>query len=46
VRFIEKTDWTLSVSNDSLNALSSYKIESIFLLTLDFAADFPLELND
>jgi len=44
--FIEKTDCKLSVSNDSLNTLSSCKIESIFLLTLDFAADFPLQLND
>jgi len=29
----------LSVSDGSVNALTSYKIKSIFLLTLDFAAD-------
>jgi len=29
--FIEKTDYKLSPSNDSLNALSSYKVEKIFL---------------
>jgi len=45
MRVIEKTDCKLSVSNNSLNALSGYKIESIFLLMLDFAADFPLQLQ-
>jgi len=39
MRFIEKTDCKLSVSNGSVNAVSIYKMQSIFLLTLDFAAD-------
>jgi len=30
---------TVSVSNGSVNSLSTYKIKSILLLTLDFAAD-------
>jgi len=38
VRFIGKTDCKLFVSNGSVNTLSTYK--SIFLLTLDFFADF------
>jgi len=45
MRFIEKTDCKLSVNNDSLTALSGFKIESIFLFTLDFAADFQLQLK-
>jgi len=36
MRFIEKTDCKLFVSNGSVNALSTYK--SIFPLTLNFAA--------
>jgi len=40
MRFIEKTDCKLFVSNGSVNTLSTYK--SIFLLTLDFAVDFSL----
>jgi len=44
--FIEKTNCKLPICNDSTNALSSYKIERICLLTLHFAADFPLQLND
>ena len=39
MRFIEKTDYNLSISNSSVNALNAYKIKSIFLLSLDFAAD-------
>jgi len=39
MRFIEKIDCKQSVSNGSVNALSAYKIKSIFLLTLGFAAD-------
>jgi len=34
MRFIEKTDCKLSVSNGSVNALSTYKIKSMLLLTL------------
>jgi len=30
---------SISVSNGSVNSLSIYKIKSILLLTLDFAAD-------
>jgi len=38
MRLIEKTDCKLSVSKDSVNALSTYKVSSTFLVTLDFAA--------
>jgi len=34
MRFIEKTDYKVSVSNGSVNALSTYKIKSILLLFL------------
>jgi len=34
MRFIEKTDCKLSVSTGSANALSTYKMKSIFLFTL------------
>jgi len=37
MRFIEKTDCKLFVSDGSCNTLNTYK--SNFLLTLDFAAD-------
>jgi len=39
MRFIEKTDCKESVSNGSVNAFSTYKIKSVFLITLGFAAD-------
>jgi len=39
MRFIEKTDCKQSVSNGSVNALSTYKIKNVFLPTLGFAAD-------
>jgi len=40
MRFIEKTDCKLCVSNGSVNALrTTYKIKSVFFLTLGFAAD-------
>jgi len=39
MRLIEKTDCKESVSNGSVNALSTYKIKSVFLLTLGFATD-------
>jgi len=31
---------SVSVSNGSVNSLSTYKIKSILLLTLQFAADY------
>jgi len=41
MRFIDETDidCKLSVSNGSVNVLSTSKIKTIFLLTLDFAAE-------
>jgi len=39
MRFIDKTDSKQSVSNGSANAIITYKMESIFLLSLDFTAD-------
>jgi len=36
IRFIEKADCKLSLSNDSVT-LGTYKIKGIFPLTLDFA---------
>ena len=36
--FIEKKDFKLPVSNGSVNVLSTSKMKTIFLLTLDFAA--------
>ena len=43
MHFIEKKDWTLSVSSGSVNAHKTYKMKSIFLLSSDFSAD---SLND
>jgi len=43
--FIQKADCKLSVNNDSVNSLSTYKIKSIFLLTLDFAAGSSLAVE-
>jgi len=37
--FIDKTDCKLSVSNGSVNVLSTSNIKTIFLLLLDFAAE-------
>jgi len=37
---------SVSVSNGSVNSLSPCKMKSILLLTLDFAADSSLQLND
>ena len=37
--FIKKTDCKTCVSNGSASALRTYKIKSVFLLTLPFAAD-------
>jgi len=42
MRFIEKTDSMLCVSNHSVNALRTYKIKSVFVFALGFAADFPV----
>jgi len=39
MRFIDETDCKLSVSNDSVRVLSNSKMNTIFLLTLDFAAE-------
>ena len=39
MRFIEKTDSKLSVSNGNVNTFSTYDIKSTLLLKLDFAAD-------
>jgi len=39
MRFIDKTDCKLSVSNGSVTVLSTSKTENIFLHTLDFAAE-------
>jgi len=41
MRFIDETDidCKLSVSNGSVNVLSTSKLKTIFLLMLDFAAD-------
>jgi len=40
MRFIDKTDFKLSISDGSINTLSNYQMKSIFLLMLDFAAKF------
>jgi len=40
MRFITETDCKLSVSNGSVNVLSTSKMNTVFLLTLDFAAEF------
>jgi len=39
MRFIVETDCKLSVSNGSVSVLSTSKMKTIFLLTLDFTAD-------
>jgi len=39
MRFIEKTDCKLSVSNGSVNILNTYKIQTNFVPSLDFVAD-------
>jgi len=39
MRFIDETDFKLSVSNGSDNVLSTSKIKNIFLVTSDFAAE-------
>ena len=39
MRFIHETVCKLSVSNGSVNALSTSRIKTIFLLKLDFAAE-------
>jgi len=38
MRFIEEADCKLSASNGSVNVLSTSKMKTIFLPTLDFAA--------
>jgi len=39
MRFIDETDYKLSVSNDSVNVLSTSKMKTICPLTLDFTAE-------
>ena len=39
LRFIEKTDCKICVSNGSTSALRTYKMKNVFLLILPFAAD-------
>jgi len=39
MRFVYETDCKLSVSNGSVNVLSTSKMKTIFLLTLGFAAE-------
>ena len=39
MRFIDKTDFKLSVSDGSFIVLSTSSIKTIFLLALDFAAE-------
>jgi len=39
MRFIEETDCKLSVSNGSVNVLSTSKMKTIFLIMLDFTAE-------
>jgi len=39
MRFIDEIDCKLSVSNRSVNVLCTSKMKTIFLLTLDFAAE-------
>jgi len=48
MRFFKRTDCKLSVSNGSVNVLSTHKTKSILLLMLDIAADSSsyLQLND
>jgi len=45
LRFIDKTDCKLSVSNGSVDALSTYKIKSIFHVRFCCWV-FPLQLSD
>jgi len=39
MRFIDETDCKLSVCNGGINVLNTSKMKTIFLLTLDFAAE-------
>jgi len=39
MRFIDETNCKLSVSNASVSVLSTSKMKTMFLLTLDFAAE-------
>jgi len=39
MHFVDETDCKLSVSNGSVNVLSTSKMKTIFLLTLQFAAE-------
>jgi len=39
MRFIDETNCNLSVNNDNVNLLSTSKMKTIFLLTLDFVAE-------
>jgi len=39
MRVIDETDCKLSVCDNSVTVLSTSKIKTIFLLTLDFAAE-------
>jgi len=39
MRFNDATDCKLSVSMDSVSVLSTSKMKTVFLLTLDFAAE-------
>jgi len=39
MRFVDETDCKLSVSNGSVNVLSTSEMKTIFLLTLGFAAE-------
>jgi len=46
MRFIKKTDCELYVSNGNVNTLKNTYKKNHLLLTLDFAADFLLQLNN
>jgi len=39
MRFIDETTCKLTVSNGSVNVLSTSKMKTIFLVTLDFASE-------
>jgi len=45
MRFIKKRDYKLPVSDGSVNVLSTCK-KNFFLFALDFAAVYPLQLNN
>jgi len=45
MRFIKKRDFKLSVSDGSVNVLSTCR-KNFFLFPLDFAAVYPLQLNN